>query len=41
MDDAERDRLSDRVRQVVQTDDEGLNELLEEIRAIAAERTGR
>jgi DNA-binding response OmpR family regulator len=41
LDEAERDRLSDRVRQVVQTGDDGMDELLDEIRAIAAERTRR
>jgi signal transduction histidine kinase len=41
LDEAERDRLSDRVRQVVQTDGDGMDELLDEIRAIAAERMGR
>jgi hypothetical protein len=33
-----RERLSERVRQVVQIDKDGMDELLEEIRAIAMER---
>jgi hypothetical protein len=36
-----RERLHDRVRQVVQTDGDGMDELLVEIRAITAERMGR
>jgi CheY-like chemotaxis protein len=41
LDAAERERLHDRVRQVVQTDGDGMDELLVEIRAITAERMGR
>jgi CheY-like chemotaxis protein len=41
LDPAERERLGERVRQVVQTDEDGMGDLLAELRAIAAERTGR
>jgi signal transduction histidine kinase/CheY-like chemotaxis protein len=41
LDPGERERLCERVRQVVQTDEDGMDELLAEIRAIAAERMGQ
>jgi CheY-like chemotaxis protein len=40
LDPGERERLSERVRQVVQTDEDGMDKLLAELRGIAAERAG-